>query len=280
MTVTQFDSDTGAARGVERIVRLMAEGGPRWGVVVGDHVHALRGDPFGDWGAGGKLGRLDNAQLLAPTRPTKIVCVGLNYADHANESGTEVPAEPLLFLKPSSAVVGPGAPIVLPSQSERVDYEAELAVIIGRAGGRPCRNVELDEAWQHVVGVTCGNDVTARDLQARDDQWTRAKGFDTFCPLGPWLVTGLDERDVADLEIACLVNGEVRQRATASDMVFSPAELIAYVSRIMTLEPGDVVMTGTPEGVGPLAPGDVVEIQVEGVGTLRNPVQRQEDPAA
>jgi 2-keto-4-pentenoate hydratase/2-oxohepta-3-ene-1,7-dioic acid hydratase in catechol pathway len=277
MTFSGFDSDAGAVQGEQRIVRLMAEDGPRWGVVVGDHVHVLGGDPFGDWEARGRLGPLGTAQLLAPTVPTKVVCVGLNYADHADESGTEVPAEPLLFLKPPSAVLGPGAPIVLPSQSERVDYEAELALVIGRAEGRPCRNVEPAEAWQHVVGVTCGNDVTARDLQARDSQWTRVKGFDTFCPLGPWLVTGLGESEAADLEIACLVNGEVRQRATASDMVFSPAELIAYVSGIMTLEPGDVVMTGTPEGVGPLAPGDVVEIQVEGVGTLRNPVQHEKD---
>jgi len=179
-----------------------------------------------------------------------------------------LPSEPLLFFKPPSSVVGPGAPVVLPPQSKRVDYEAELAVVIARR----CRDVTVREAWDYVLGVTCGNDVTARDLQRRDDQWTRAKGFDTFCPLGPWLAIGLDERDVADLEVVCRVNGEVRQRGRTSDMAFSPAHLIAYAASIMTLEPGDVLMTGTPAGVGPLVVGDVVEVEVEGVGVLRNPV--------
>jgi 2-keto-4-pentenoate hydratase/2-oxohepta-3-ene-1,7-dioic acid hydratase in catechol pathway len=165
-------------------------------------------------------------------------------------------------------VIGPGAPITLPPQSERVDYEAELAVVVGRR----CRGVTVREAWDCVLGVTCGNDVTARDLQQRDDQWTRAKGFDTFCPLGPWLVTGLGEGDVADLEVVCRVNGEDRQRGRTSEMAFSPAQLIAYVASIMTLEPGDVLMTGTPAGVGPLRAGDVVEVAVQGVGVLRNPV--------
>jgi 2-keto-4-pentenoate hydratase/2-oxohepta-3-ene-1,7-dioic acid hydratase in catechol pathway len=169
-----------------------------------------------------------------------------------------------------SSVIGPGASIVLPPQSQQVEHEAELAVVIKRR----CRGVTPEEAWGYVLGITCGNDVTARDLQRRDDQWTRAKGFDTFCPLGPWLVTGLREEDVADLEVVCRVNGEVRQRGRTREMVFSPAHLIAYTASIMTLEPGDVIMTGTPAGVGPLAAGDVVEVEVEGVGVLRNSVAK------
>jgi 2-keto-4-pentenoate hydratase/2-oxohepta-3-ene-1,7-dioic acid hydratase in catechol pathway len=180
-----------------------------------------------------------------------------------------VPKEPLLFFKPPSSVIGPGAPIILPPQSERVEHESELAIVIGRR----CRDVTEEAAWGHVLGVTCGNDVTARDLQRQDKLWTRAKGFDTFCPLGPWLVAGLDESDVADLRIVCRVNGEVRQRGRTGEMVFSPAALIAYASSVMTLEPGDVIMTGTPAGVGPLLAGDVVEVAVEGIGVLHNPVK-------
>ena len=254
---------------IVRMVRVATDSGPRWGAVEDGRVYRLAGDPFGAWEPAESIGSLGALSLLAPTVPTKIVCVGLNYAAHADESSAEVPSEPLLFFKPPSALIGPDATINLPSQSERVDYEAEMAVVMGR----PCRNVRPEEAWEYVLGVTCGNDVTARDLQRLDDQWTRAKGFDTFCPLGPWLVMGLSEDDVADRGITCRVNGEVRQAARTSDMVFSPSELIAYTSSIMTLEPGDVLMTGTPEGVGPLASGDMVEVQVEDVGTLRNPVR-------
>jgi 2-keto-4-pentenoate hydratase/2-oxohepta-3-ene-1,7-dioic acid hydratase in catechol pathway len=195
--------------------------------------------------------------------------VGLNYPAHADESMLAMPAEPLLFLKPPSAVIGPDATVVLPPQSKRVDYEAELVVVIGRR----CRNVRPEEAWDCVLGVTCGNDVTARDLQRLDDQLTRAKGFDTFCPLGPWLVTGMSEDDVGDLDVTCRVNAELRQTGRTSEMAFSSTELIAYVSSIMTLEPGDVIMTGTPEGVGPLVAGDVVEVEIGSVGALRNQVE-------
>jgi 2-keto-4-pentenoate hydratase/2-oxohepta-3-ene-1,7-dioic acid hydratase in catechol pathway len=181
-----------------RLVRVATDGdSPRWGIIENERVYGLSGTPFSDWERGSEIGRLDALPLLAPTVPTKIVCVGLNYPAHAGESSVEVPSEPLLFLKPPSSVIGSGVPIVLPPQSERVDYEAELAVVIGRR----CRGVTEAEAWAYVLGVTCGNDVTARDLQQRDDQWTRAKGFDTFCPLGPWLVIGLDEQGVADLEV-------------------------------------------------------------------------------
>ncbi|HEC34106.1 MAG TPA: DUF2437 domain-containing protein [Chloroflexi bacterium] len=251
-----------------RIVRYESERGPRWGMVEGQMVRELRGDPLGEWEPGPEVGPLAEATLLPPVAPTKILCVGRNYPAHAAEHGSEVPSEPLLFLKPPSAVVGPDVPILLPPQSAQVDYEAELAVVIGCR----CRDVRPEEAWTCVLGVTCANDVTARDLQRRDDQWTRAKGFDTFCPLGPWVVTGLSQAEVADLAIICRVNGEIRQAGRTSEMAFSPADLIAYASAVMTLEAGDLFLTGTPAGVGPLHPGDVVEVEVEGIGTLRNPV--------
>ena len=258
-----------ASTDLTRLVRLAVDEGPRWGVVVGGTIHGLSGHPFVGWQVGEPLVDLEAASLLPPTEPSKVVCVGLNYRSHAEESEAEVPEEPLLFLKPPSAVVGPEVPIVRPPQSSRVDYEAELALVIGTR----CRNVNAGMAWSYVAGVTCGNDVTARDLQARDDQWARAKGFDTFCPLGPWLVTGVGEADLAELRVTCRVNGDLRQDGQVPDMVFSPMELIAYISSIMTLEPGDVIMTGTPEGVGPLGHGDIVEVEIDSVGTLRNPVE-------
>jgi 2-keto-4-pentenoate hydratase/2-oxohepta-3-ene-1,7-dioic acid hydratase in catechol pathway len=251
-----------------QIVRVRTERGPQWGVVDGDEIRQLLEGPFQSLDASGSLGRLDEARILAPATPSKIVCVGRNYAAHAAEHGADVPSEPLLFLKPPSSVIAPGAPIVLPELSTRVEHECELALIIGKR----CRAVAEGNAWDHVLGVTCGNDVTARDLQRADPQWTRGKGFDTFCPLGPWVVTGLSEEEVGNLEISCRVNGELRQQADTSKMVFSPAFLIAYITQVMTLEPGDVVMTGTPAGVSPLQPGDEVTVEIQGVGTLSNPV--------
>lgn len=253
-----------------RLVRVDVDGNPQWGIVEDEHVYALDGNPFITYERGVEIGRLDSLRLLAPATPSKIICVGLNYPAHADEGNWEMPPEPLLFFKPPSSVIGPEADILMPPQAKRVDYEAELAVVVGRR----CRNVATEEAWDYVLGATCGNDVTARDLQQRDTLWTRAKGFDTFCPLGPWLVTGLREKDVADLAIVCRVNGEIRQRGRTSEMAFSPGELIAYASSIMTLEPGDLFMTGTPAGIGPLAAGDVVEVEVESIGVLRNPVAR------
>jgi 2-keto-4-pentenoate hydratase/2-oxohepta-3-ene-1,7-dioic acid hydratase in catechol pathway len=198
-------------------------------------------------------------------QPTKIVCIGRNYAAHARELGNEVPAEPLIFLKPPSALLPPGAAIVVPHQSKRVEHEAEIGVVIGARG----RDVSEQDALSYVAGYTCVNDVTARDLQKTDGQWTRAKGFDTFCPIGPTVMTGLDYRD---LEVICRVNGTVRQHGHARDMMFSIPRLVSYVSGIMTLEPGDVIATGTPEGVGPLVPGDMVEVEIPGIGLLANPV--------
>lgn len=200
-------------------------------------------------------------------KPGKIVAVGRNYADHARELGNEPPAEPILFLKPPSAVIGPDDPIVLPSMSQRVDFEAELAIVIGRRA----RNIDAQRWLDFVAGFTCANDVTARDLQKRDVQFTRGKSFDTFLPLGPEVVSGID---VSDLAVRCRLNGDVRQAGRTSQMIFPPADLLAFISQIMTLEAGDIVLTGTPAGVGPMAEGDTVEVEIEGIGVLRNPVRR------
>jgi 2-keto-4-pentenoate hydratase/2-oxohepta-3-ene-1,7-dioic acid hydratase in catechol pathway len=206
--------------------------------------------------------------LLAPCEPTKIVAVGRNYAAHAAEDGSEVLAEPLPFLKPPSAVIGPGEAIVYPEHlSQWVEHEAELAVVIGRRA----RRVSREEALSFVLGYTCGNDLTARDLQRRDGQWSRSKSIDTFCPLGPWIENDLD---ISDLVIRCVVHGEVRQDGRTRHMVFPVDELIAYVSAVMTLEPGDVLLTGTPAGVGPVLPGDRVTVEIEGIGMLENEVVR------
>jgi len=196
-------------------------------------------------------------------RPGKIIAVGLNYRSHAAELGMELSPEPVLFMKPPSSVIGPGQDIVMPPQSAQVDYEAELAVVIGNT----CSHVDEDEAAGHVLGYTCANDVTARDLQKSDGQWTRSKSFDTFCPLGPWIET---EAPAPEALVELVLNGEVRQSAPVSDMIFPPLELVAFISEIMTLEAGDVILTGTPPGVGPLAAGDEVKVRVEGVGELVN----------
>lgn len=201
-------------------------------------------------------------------RPSKIVCVGRNYVAHAKELGNEVPERPMLFLKPPSALIPPGSSIVLPAASERVEYEGEIGVVIGRT----LRHASAVEAEGAIRGFTCINDVTARDLQKTDGQWGRAKGFDTFCPAGPLVAEGLDWRT---LQLTTRVNGEVRQRGASSDMNFSIPELLAYISGVMTLEPGDYVATGTPAGVGPLAAGDVVEVEISGVGVLSNPVVKE-----
>ena len=233
------------------------------GVVEEDIVRPLQGTYFEDPVPTGDELPLPDVRLLAPVIPSKVVCVGRNYADHAAELGNEVPAEPLLFLKPSTAVIGPDDPIPLPAASGRVDHEAELAVVIGRL----CKGVSEEEAPAYVLGYTCGNDVTARDLQERDGQWSRAKGFDGFCPLGPWIDTELDP---AGVRVEARVNGEVRQSASTELLTFTPAFLVSYVSQVMTLLPGDVLLTGTPAGVGPLADGDHVEVEIEGLGVLRN----------
>jgi 2-keto-4-pentenoate hydratase/2-oxohepta-3-ene-1,7-dioic acid hydratase in catechol pathway len=231
-----------------------------------DTIRVLKGTFFEDPLPTGEEIPFDDVRLLAPVLPSKAVCVGKNYAAHAAEFGMEVPEEPLVFLKPSTAVIGPHDPIRLLPISRRIDYEGELAVVIGRIG----RNVRSEDAFKHILGYTCANDVTLRDLQKTDDQWARAKGFDGSCPLGPWIETDLDPTDV---RVETRLNGEVRQAGQTSDMVFGVATLIEYITAFMTLLPGDVLLTGTPEGVGPLAAGDLVEVEVDGIGTLANPVQ-------
>ena len=248
-----------------RLVRFRFGDRIATGVVDGDAVRALAGTFFENPLPSGDEIPLDDVRLLAPILPSKVVCVGKNYAAHASEFGGEVPEEPLIFLKPSTSVSGPGDPIPLLPISHRVDYEGELAVVIGRIA----RNVRAEEAFRYILGYTCGNDVTLRDLQKKDDQWARAKGFDGSCPLGPWIQTELDP---IDLHLETRVNGVVRQSANTSDMVFGVATIIEFVTEFMTLLPGDVIMTGTPEGVGKLEPGDKVEVEVDGIGVLMNPV--------
>jgi 2-keto-4-pentenoate hydratase/2-oxohepta-3-ene-1,7-dioic acid hydratase in catechol pathway len=249
-----------------RIVRVARPDGPAFGIVDGEHIRLLDGHPFAGVELTDQLAPVDAVPLLAPIIPSKILCVGKNYADHARELGDDLPDEPLIFAKPATALIGPGAAIRLPVLSEEVHHEAELAVVIGRL----TRKVAAEHALDHVLGYTCANDVTARDLQRRDGQWTRAKGFDTFCPIGPWIDTTIDPGD--GLDVTCRVNGDVRQQGSTADLVFGIAELIAHVAAFTTLLPGDILLTGTPAGVGPLTDGDTVEVEIEGLGILSNPV--------
>lgn len=249
-----------------KIVRVRLAGDEiAYGAIEPEGIRVHRGTPFVAWEPTETLVPFDRARLLAPVFPTKIVGVGRNYAEHAAEFGGSVPEEPVIFLKPATAVIGPGAAVVLPPESAEVHHEAELAVVVGRVAHR----VAAEDAGGFILGYTAANDVSARDLQRRDGQWVRAKGFDTFCPLGPAIETELDP---AGLSISCKVNGEIRQQASTADMVFGVAELFAFISRVMTLLPGDVILTGTPAGVGPIRPGDRMEVAVEGIGVLVNTV--------
>ncbi len=252
---------------MEKFVRFEAPGGAvAYGRLEGERVETLSAAPWAGGRPTGASHELSRVRLLAPCQPTKIVCLGRNYREHAAELGNEPPREPLLFLKPPSAVIGPDEPIVCPPASRRVDYEGELGLVIGRRCGR----LEPDEnPLDYLFGFTCVNDVTARDLQKADGQFTRSKGFDTFCPLGPVIATGLDPRA---LVVESYVNGERRQRGATTEMIFPLDAIIRFISSVMTLEPGDVISTGTPAGVGPLQPGDVVEVVIEGIGRLRNRV--------
>ncbi|MFT4135233.1 fumarylacetoacetate hydrolase family protein [Microbacterium sp.] len=249
-----------------RIARFSHQDRIRYGIVDGDELVVLAGDPmFAGYDTTGERVPLGEVALLAPVIPrSKIVAVGRNYRDHAAEFGNEAPEAPLLFFKPNTAVIGPGDAVVRPPQSERTDFEGELAAVIGRV----TKNVSAERALEHVFGYTIANDVTARDLQRSDGQWSRAKGFDTFCPLGPAIETEFDPD--AGATLTTRLNGEVRQQAPLSDMVHSVADIIAYASAAFTLLPGDVILTGTPAGVGPFAAGDVVEVEITGLGVLRN----------
>ncbi len=257
-----------------RIGRFVHPGGMSFGVIEGESgagpealtIAEIDGHPFGELRFTGQRWALADVRLLSPILPSKVVCVGRNYVEHAAEHDAEVPAEPLLFLKPSTSVIGTQDSIKLPPQSHRVEHEAELAVVIGASGAR---RVSRDEAPAAIFGYTCANDVTARDLQRSDGQWTRAKGFDSFCPLGPWITTGVD---VSDVEVRCEVNEEVRQLGRTKDMVFDVPTLVSYASHVMTLLPGDVILTGTPAGVSPIVAGDRVSVSITGLGVLTNPV--------
>jgi 2-keto-4-pentenoate hydratase/2-oxohepta-3-ene-1,7-dioic acid hydratase in catechol pathway len=265
-----------------RIARFTTGDDPQYGVVTGDvdddgtpadncKVVALSGDPlYVGVHLSGKEHELADVRLLSPVLPrSKVVGIGKNYAAHAAEMGGDVPAEPMLFLKPNTSVVGPGDPIFYPEQSGEVHFEGELGVVIGRI----CKDVPKERAQDVIWGYTVGNDVTARDLQRRDVQFTRAKGFDTFCPLGPWVET---ELDVSDVVVRTFLNGELKQDGRTRDLVFDVPTLVAHVSSVMTLLPGDVILTGTPEGVGPMQPGDEVEVCVQGIGALTNKVVKRD----
>ena len=249
-----------------RLFRIATPAGPCWAMQEHDHLRLLEGDPYAGLQETKETTDLAGARLLCPATPSKIVAIGLNYRDHAAEQAKPLPAEPLLFLKPPSAVIGPGEAIRLPAWAGRVDHEAELALVIGRQ----VKDVETPEAAAAaILGAVCLNDVTARELQKKDVQYSRAKGFDSFCPIGPAIAVGLD---LARLRVECRVNGEVRQSSSTAELVFDPAALVRFVSRVMSLLPGDIISTGTPAGVSPLRPGDIVEVEVEGVGVLKNPV--------
>jgi 2-keto-4-pentenoate hydratase/2-oxohepta-3-ene-1,7-dioic acid hydratase in catechol pathway len=255
-----------------RFVRVLHDGSPRYGVIDGAEVALIEPHPFVPYRPTGERLPIEALRLLAPVIPSKIVCVGKNYHAHAAEMGGEVPSEPLLFLKPSSSVVGPGEPIRLPTDlADEFHHEAELAVVVGAL----LQRVGPAEAAAGILGYTCANDVTARDLQRRESQWFRAKGFDSFCPLGPAVASGLDP---ADLGVRCLVDGEVRQEGTTADLVRDVATLLSDISQVVTLLPSDVVLTGTPAGVGPLRPGQRVRVEIDGIGALENPVVDRQDP--
>ncbi|MGA8832611.1 MAG: fumarylacetoacetate hydrolase family protein [Desulfomonilaceae bacterium] len=243
-----------------KLVRFQTQQGTFSGV--------LEGDVIKPWGLNPATRNcaLSDVRLLAPCLPSKVVAVGLNYRDHAEELKMKLPEEPLLFLKPSSSVIGPGDTILMPPQSTRVDYEAELAIVVDKEA----KNVPEKDAKQVILGFTCLNDVTARDLQNKDGQWTRAKGFDTFCPIGPWIKTDVDP---SDLKIDLLLNGQAKQSSRTSNLIFNSYKLIEYITSVMTLYPGDVIATGTTSGIGPMADGDTVQVVIEGIGCLSNRVE-------
>ena len=255
-----------------RIARFSQNGSTSFGVVEGPGadpadlvVAAIHGHPFGRFTFSGERFPLSAVRLLAPVLPSKVVCIGKNYADHVAEMGGPAPADPVTFLKPSTSVIGPGDPIVLPRNSNHVDHEAELAIVIGHL----CRDVPASKAADVILGYTCGNDVTARDHQKHDGQWTRGKSHDSFCPIGPWIETDLDARDLA---VKCFVDGEIRQDGRTSSLLHGIGDIIEWVTAFMTLLPGDVILTGTPAGVGPLVQGSAVTVFIEGIGPLTNPV--------
>ncbi len=246
-----------------KIVRFAAEKKVRYGILDGDSIRCIADKPYRSIKPTGTRYKLSEVQLLAPCLPSKIVALGFNYRSHAAEFSANLPKTPLFFIKPSTSVIGPEDEILYPPSSNRVDYEGELAVVIKKKAWR----VPLEDALNYVLGYTCLNDVTARDLQADDKQWTRAKSFDTFAPIGPWIETELDP---SNLLLETYLNGELKQKVRTSDLIFSVPRLLSFISNVMTLLPGDMIATGTPEGIGPMLPGDTIEVRIEGIGTLRN----------
>jgi 2-keto-4-pentenoate hydratase/2-oxohepta-3-ene-1,7-dioic acid hydratase in catechol pathway len=252
-----------------KIIRYCEGDVVKWGVVEEDTVREMDGNPFEHFHLTSKTKKIGEVRLLPPCLPSKIIALGLNYRDHAAEVKMELPKNPLLFIKPSTSVIGPGEAIVYPKVSKRVDYEAELALVIRKEA----KGVPEEKAADYILGYTCLNDVTARDLQPKDGQWTIAKGFDTFAPIGPWIVTDIDPYH---LEISSYLNGERRQHSNTENLIFGPHHLVSFISRIMTLLPGDVIATGTPSGIGPMAIGDRMDVVIEGIGKLSNNVVAEE----
>ena len=252
-----------------KIVRYQDGSGTKWGVVEKDTIREMEGDPFEHFHLSSRTRKLEEMRLLSPCLPSKIVALGLNYRDHAQEVKMPLPEEPLLFIKPSTCVIGPGEAIIYPKMSKRVDYEAEMAVVIKKKA----KAIPEGEAANYILGYSCLNDVTARDLQSKDGQWTKSKGFDTFAPIGPWIVTDIDPHH---LDISSYLNGERRQHSNTKNLIFGPHQLVSFVSHVMTLLPGDVIATGTPSGIGPMAIGDRIDIVIQGIGTLSNPVMAEE----
>jgi len=248
-----------------KIVRYQDGSLVKYGVIEKETIREMEGDPFSHFHLTSKAKKVGEAKLLSPCLPSKIVALGLNYRDHAEEVKLPIPDKPLLFIKPSTSVIGPGEAILYPKMSKRVDYEAELAVVIGKVA----KNVSEEKAADYILGYTCLNDVTARDLQPKDGQWTLSKSFDTFSPIGPWIVTDMDPYQ---LEISSYLNGERRQHSNTKNLIFGPRQLVSFISWTMTLLPGDVIATGTPSGIGPMAIGDQIDVVIEGIGTLSNHV--------
>ena len=248
-----------------KIVRFSLGARIRYGILNENTVHLIKGDELLEIDHEARRYKLDDIKLLAPCQPSKIVALGINYRSHAKEFKHELPETPLLFLKPATAVIGTGHEIHYPQMSQQVDYEGELGVVIRKEAN----HVPVNKALDYVLGYTCFNDVTARDLQRKDGQWTRAKGFDTFAPVGPWIETDLDP---SNLVLETFLNGELKQKGSTSDLIFPVPEIVSFISSVMTLLPGDVIATGTPSGVGPLKPGDTVEVRIQGIGTLSNTV--------
>ena len=248
-----------------KVVRFLHGDQEHFGAVDSQQVRVFEGSPLEGARLGDQVLELSDCKLLAPVKPSKAICIGMNYAAHAAEISQSVPDEPLMFFKPISAIIGSGEAIVLPHQSNQVELEAELTVVIGKTA----KNVTVEQAKDYIFGYTIANDVTARDLQFSDLQWARSKGFDTFCPLGPWIET---EFDSANKQVASRINGEVRQSATTNDMTFNVEKLVSYVSENVTLFPGDIILTGSPAGISKITKGDFVECEIEGIGVLSNPV--------